>query len=123
MTTLPETVKNITELIYLLPWTRVWSARVPRAGAFTLFFCHQKKSVQKKSARLLFRPPAPLRFSTDAGAAELGACGRLSAALFPTSLSGCGIKGILPLTSSPLFRVCLRCSAKQRAGFTYNGYP
>jgi len=37
----------------------------------TLFFCHQKKSVQKKSARLLFRPSASLRFSTDAGAAEL----------------------------------------------------
>jgi len=64
-------------------------------GGVTLFFCHQKKSVQKKSvqkksvqkksARLLFRPSAPLRFSTDAGAAELTCLRQVQTvlALFP----------------------------------------
>jgi hypothetical protein len=57
----------------------------PGRGDFTLFFCHQKKSVQKKSARLLFRPSASLRFSTDAGAAELTCLRQVQTvlALFP----------------------------------------
>jgi hypothetical protein len=39
--------------------------------------------VQKKSARLLFRPSASLRFSTDAGAAELTCLRQVQRRTFP----------------------------------------